>query len=273
MNTARQLTRHRNGFSLSELMVVLAIIAILVAMSMAGTMNLTLGAAVQASALELQRSFQLAQRLAVVYQMPHVVAFNTNVIEYTESGALAPGTGTVWDPTGEHHWYVIIGPQESGAIATSADYYQGETVDPDGIQIGPHRHLRPGVRFWHAWPTTNWYNSTDRTPYYDFDPANENFIQGFSKDSSTGWCTGGDMRQAAEPACAYTDWAVNQYKDGKDVICQPNYQFSRDKGTNTGSTTIYCGVVAVKDISYRRVLTMEENTGRVTIDREAKVAW
>lgn len=239
------------GVSLVEMLAVVFIIGVILAMGIPSGQRMLRESAVRADAVELCRTFQLAQRLAVVYQRPHVVVFNTE----------DPSTGE-WDPTGEHHWYTLLGPKENGGGASSGDYYCGEIVDPDGIQIGPHHYLRAGVRFWRRHET-------------DFDeskPWNEH-IPGFSTASGTGYSSSFDMRMGSDPSNAYTDFKNGAWYDTRAVFAMPNYQFSRADCTNTGATTIYSGLVHTSDVSIRRVLTMEENTGRTTVAVDARVAW
>lgn len=273
MNAPRTRNRLQAGFSMAELVVVMVIVGIMMGLSVPIMSNVMAESAVYASASEIAKTLHLAQELAVVYRRPHAILFNNR-----------EGEDGPWDPTGEHHWYSLLGPQEVGDNPSSWDYYRGDMIDPDAIQIGAHHYLRPNVRFWSA--------------DHDFDENAPGHIPGFSsKNVPAGHFGRYETRLASRPTWAYKDFAVELGTDSVSekmnkvsstmtaVFALPNQQFSRLDGLDymedsAGSVDmksfeypLFVGVVNVEDPSIRQIISIEQSSGQMRMGRDIHVAW
>lgn len=275
--------KHRNrlqaGFSMVELVVVMVIVGIMMGLSVPVMSNVMAESAVYASASEIAKTMHLAQELAVVYRRPHAILFNNR--------EAADGD---WDPTGAHHWYSLLGPQEVGNNPSSWDYYRGDIIDPDAIQIGAHHYLRPNVRFWSAGV------SGDASVPNDFDESNPSHIPGFASSKvPAGHFHQYESRLASKPTWAYQDFAVEMESadvGGKmnkvsstmtAVFALPNQQFSRIDGLDymmEGAVDVksyeyplFIGVVNAEDTSIRQIISIEQSSGQMRMGRDIHVAW
>lgn len=269
----RNRTPLQSGFSMVELVVVMVIVGIMMGLSVPIMSNVMAESAVYASASEIAKTMHLAQELAVVYRRPHAILFNNR-----------EGVDGPWDPTGVHHWYSLLGPQEVGDNPSSWDYYRGDVIDPDAIQIGAHHYLRPNVRFWSA---------AD-----DFDESDPNHIPGFSINKvPEGHFGRYETRLASKPTWAYADFAVEldvESVSGKmdkvsdtmtAVFALPNQQFSRLDGLDymedkDGTVSLksyeyplFVGVVNAEDTAIRQIISIEQSTGQMRMGRDIQIAW
>jgi prepilin-type N-terminal cleavage/methylation domain-containing protein len=97
---ATDVRRHEAGFSLTELIVVIAMIGIVAVLAGPQFMSYWRTSATSAAATELAAAVNRARQLAIAGNQPFCAEVNTSRVRYRQNSNAACSTGAIWTGTG-----------------------------------------------------------------------------------------------------------------------------------------------------------------------------